>query len=44
MTEFPETVDVFGWLADRSGCGTIRMMQPLDTLAAETGISTLYNE
>lgn len=45
MTEkFPETVDVFGWLADRTGCGTIRMMQPLDTLAAETGISTLYNE
>lgn len=42
--ETPETVDVFGWLADRTGCGTIRMMQPLDTLESETGISTLYNE
>lgn len=44
MTDFPETVDVFGWLADRTGCGTIRMMQPLDTLTSETGITTLYNE
>lgn len=44
MTDFPETVDVFGWLADRTGCGTIRMMQPLDTLTEQTGISTLYNE
>lgn len=44
MTEVPETVDVFGWLADRTGCGTIRIMQPLDTLTEETGISTLYSE
>lgn len=44
MTEVPETVDVFGWLADRTGCGTIRVMQPLDTLTTETGISTLYSE
>lgn len=44
MTDFPETVDVFGWLADRTGCGTIRMMQPLDTLTEQTGISTLYSE
>lgn len=42
MTE--QQVDVFGWLADRTGCGTIRLMQPLDTLAAETGVVTSYNE
>lgn len=46
MTEelFPETVDVFGWLADYTGCGTIRIMQPLDALASEAGISTLHHE
>lgn len=44
MTEVPETVDVFGWLADRTGCGTIRMMQPLQALSDERGISTLYSE
>lgn len=43
MTEV-KTTDVFGWLADRTGCGTIRVMQPLDTLAAERGIETLYSE
>jgi glycosyltransferase involved in cell wall biosynthesis len=39
-----ETVDVFGWLADRSGCGTIRLMQPLDTLAEETGRTVAFDE
>lgn len=43
MTEV-KTTDVFGWLADRTGCGTIRVMQPLDTLAAERGIETMYHE
>lgn len=42
--DLPETVDVFGWLADRTGCGTIRLMQPLDMLADETGITTAYSE
>lgn len=40
----PETVDVFGWLADRTGCGTIRVMQPLDTLTNEQGVTTAYDE
>lgn len=44
MTDLPETVDVFGWLADRSGCGTIRVMQPLDALAEASGRLTAYNE
>lgn len=39
-----ETVDVFGWLADRMGCGTIRMMQPLDALSEAYDISTKYDE
>jgi glycosyltransferase involved in cell wall biosynthesis len=39
-----ETVDIFGWLADRAGCGTIRMMQPLDALSEATGISVKYDE
>jgi len=39
-----DTVDVFGWLADRAGCGTIRVMQPLDTLEEERGISVKYDE
>jgi glycosyltransferase involved in cell wall biosynthesis len=39
-----ETVDVFGWLADHSGCGTIRLMQPLDTLEDATGVSIKYSE
>lgn len=43
MTEV-KTTDVFGWLADRTGCGTIRVMQPLDTLTNERGIETLYHE
>lgn len=44
MTDLPETVDVFGWLADRTGCGTIRMMQPLDALAEASGRTTVYSE
>lgn len=43
MTEI-ETVDVFGWLADRSGCGTLRIMQPFDALAANTDVTTEYHE
>lgn len=39
-----DTVDVFGWLADRSGCGTLRIMQPFDALAEHTDITTEYNE
>lgn len=39
-----ETVDVFGWLADRTGCGTIRVMQPLETLQELEGITTQYDE
>lgn len=39
-----EPVDIFGWLADRSGCGTIRMMQPLDALSDATSITTSYSE
>lgn len=39
-----QTVDVFGWLADRQGCGTIRVMQPLDALSSEVGLNVDYNE
>ena len=39
-----ETLDVFGWLADRSGCGTIRIMQPLDALTSELELKTGYSE
>lgn len=39
-----DTVDVFGWLADRSGCGTLRIMQPFDALAEHTDVTTEYNE
>lgn len=37
------TLDAFGWLADRTGCGTIRVMQPLDALARERGYNTEYD-
>jgi len=37
-------VDVFGWLADRTGCGVLRMMKPLDALTSELGITTSYDE
>jgi glycosyltransferase involved in cell wall biosynthesis len=39
-----ETVDIFGWLADRTGCGTIRVMQPLDALAASGDLTIAYDE
>lgn len=38
------TPDVFGWLADRTGCGTIRIMQPFDALAYGTGVNAVYSE
>lgn len=44
MSELPETVDVFGWLADRAGCGTIRLIQPLEALAEYANIETAYDE
>lgn len=44
LEDLPETVDVFGWLADRTGCGTIRVMQPLDTLAEASGRTVAYDE
>jgi glycosyltransferase involved in cell wall biosynthesis len=39
-----KTVDIFGWLADRTGCGTIRVMQPLDTIAETSDVTTQYSE
>jgi hypothetical protein len=38
-----EKLDAFGWLADRTGCGTLRMMQPMDALAREKGYKTRYD-
>lgn len=38
-----EIVDVFGWLADRDGCGQLRIMQPFDEMAKQ-GLVTRYNE
>lgn len=38
-----DKLDAFGWLADRTGCGTIRMMQPLTALR-ELGYNTDFNE
>jgi len=35
-----EKLDAFGWLADKTGCGTLRIMQPLDALASELGYVT----
>ena len=39
-----DTLDAFGWLADRTGCGQLRIMMPLDTLARERGYKTEYSE
>src|ERR1043165_7146204 len=39
-----EKLDAFGWLADHTGCGVIRIKQPLDALASELGYKTMYNE
>lgn len=38
-----DKLDAFGWLADRTGCGTIRIMQPLTALR-EKGYNTDFNE
>lgn len=38
-----DELDAFGWLADRTGCGTIRIMQPLTALR-ELGYNTDFNE
>jgi glycosyltransferase involved in cell wall biosynthesis len=39
-----EIVDIFGWLADRTGCGTIRIIQPLNALSEATGISVKFDD
>lgn len=39
-----EQLDAFGWLADHTGCGTIRIKQPFDALASEKGYNTLYDQ
>ncbi len=39
-----EQLDVFGWLADRTGCGTLRIMKPFDALSAEKGYNVQYSE
>jgi glycosyltransferase involved in cell wall biosynthesis len=38
-----EKLDAFGWLADRTGCGTLRIMQPLDALARDRGYTTAHD-
>ena len=38
-----DKLDAFGWLADRTGCGHLRIMQPLDALAREKGYRTAYD-
>ena len=38
-----EKLEAFGWLADRTGCGHLRIMQPLDALAREKGYRTAYD-
>lgn len=38
-----EKKEVFGWLADHTGCGTIRIKQPLTALAAE-GVDVEFSE
>jgi glycosyltransferase involved in cell wall biosynthesis len=42
-TAAPARLDVFGWLADRTGCGTIRIQLPLTALR-EHGIRTGWSE
>ncbi|MCA1840230.1 MAG: glycosyltransferase, partial [Actinobacteria bacterium] len=37
-------VEVFGWLADHTGCGQIRIKQPLSALRSETGLKTEFSE
>lgn len=43
MSDSPQ-LDAFGWLADHTGCGVIRLKQPLDALASELGYNTLHSE
>jgi hypothetical protein len=38
-----EQLDAFGWLADKTGCGHLRIMQPMDALARERGYNTAYD-
>ncbi len=38
-----DKLEAFGWLADRTGCGHLRIMQPLNTLASERGFKTAYD-
>jgi glycosyltransferase involved in cell wall biosynthesis len=38
-----EKLDAFGWLADRTGCGHLRVMQPLDALTRERGYKTAHD-
>lgn len=37
-----KTLDIFGWVADHAGCGTLRIKQPLDALVQE-GFETGYS-
>jgi hypothetical protein len=37
-----DQLDAFGWLADETGCGTIRIMQPLTALR-ESGYATEFS-
>ncbi|MFN2638064.1 MAG: hypothetical protein ABR585_13655, partial [Gemmatimonadaceae bacterium] len=37
-------MEVFGWLADHTGCGQIRIKQPLSALRSETGLKTEFSE
>lgn len=39
-----DRLDVFGWLADHSGCGVLRIKQPLDALASQAGLNTYHDE
>lgn len=43
MTAPPPLLDVYGWLADRTGCGHIRIMTPLTELR-EHGLRTGWSE
>lgn len=43
MTSVTQPLDVYGWLADRTGCGHIRIMTPLTELR-EHGLRTGWSE
>jgi glycosyltransferase involved in cell wall biosynthesis len=40
----PAPLDVFGWQADRSGCGVLRVELPLATLREQSGYATASSE